>query len=503
MRCVLILCLIATAGARCNPGGQCDSGSAFIQRRSVNKRMEPVEEKVVSWTAGAFDKCTRSCNGQAAFESRKLSCQSMDGEEQPHDVCQHLPKPALHRPCSCTLSLCGAKCEDVEVANLNVDPDGQFECLGCYPLSDAEKSLDDVMDDTCIHHNTDEPCNGGLPFFRMKSNSVTVGTCYAFCLGNGLDLFGLTAGGECRCGASRLNKAVWRDAKPRPGLELPKPRGSCTMEEQCPLRVYRWLGPFASGGVPEHLQAENEEQNIYIQSVARGKQVLQEEDTDHSVLENEDGQLEGALAEPEALLQNEAPWDRLCNDNPGCNAGKPWTDRVSAAPEGVVDRWEDYVVIPYYFMFEGDSTRREAFRAAAKMWMDQTCIVFKEYPDDTTLTPILKAKSASSGCSATLGKTNSGSTVKMGWCNSITKKGNIAHEIGHAMGAHHTMKRADAGEAYEGHGPHLKVYWENVASSWVNQYTAAEKAYVGSAKDLEGDAQAGLLGPLAANATVR
>lgn len=25
------------------------------------------------------------------------------------------------------------------------------------------------------------------------------------------------------------------------------------------MRVYRWLGPFASGGVPEHLQAENEE----------------------------------------------------------------------------------------------------------------------------------------------------------------------------------------------------------------------------------------------------
>ena len=41
---------------------------------------------------------------------------------------------------------------------------------------------------------------------------------------------------------------------------------------------------------------------------------------------------------------------------------------------------------------------------------------------------IFAVRSASSGCSATLGKTNSGSTVKMGWCNSITKKGNIAHE---------------------------------------------------------------------------
>lgn len=41
---------------------------------------------------------------------------------------------------------------------------------------------------------------------------------------------------------------------PVPGLELPAPLSGCMTEQKCPLRVYRWLGPFVGGGtVPEHL----------------------------------------------------------------------------------------------------------------------------------------------------------------------------------------------------------------------------------------------------------
>ena len=64
-------------------------------------------------------------------------------------------------------------------------------------------------------------------------------------------------GEECRCGASLLNKDVWGAAvggAPRGGLLLPLSKQLPTQEE-CPVRVYRWIGPFVSGGsVPEHLQ---------------------------------------------------------------------------------------------------------------------------------------------------------------------------------------------------------------------------------------------------------
>ena len=84
---------------------------------------------------------------------------------------------------------------------------------------------------------------------------MTPELCFEFCIGAGLDLFGLV-GEECRCGASLLNKDVWQMAAPRTtGLLLPLAKQLPDTEMQCPVRVYRWIGPFVSGGsVPEHLQ---------------------------------------------------------------------------------------------------------------------------------------------------------------------------------------------------------------------------------------------------------
>lgn len=94
-------------------------------------------------------------------------------------------------------------------------------------------------------------------FYRLQANhDMMPELCFEFCIGAGLDLFGLV-GEECRCGASLLNKDVWGAAvggAPRGGLLLPLSKQLPTQEE-CPVRVYRWIGPFVSGGsVPEHLQ---------------------------------------------------------------------------------------------------------------------------------------------------------------------------------------------------------------------------------------------------------
>lgn len=115
---------------------------------------------------------------------------------------------------------------------------------------------------------------GWPALFRMRSNEMSVEECFEFCLSKGLDLFGLVKGAECRCGASRLNSGVWRSADPRPGMELADSDkiGSCATDGACPLRVYRWLGPFVSGGsVPEHLMMPRLEDSVLVDSVVKGR----------------------------------------------------------------------------------------------------------------------------------------------------------------------------------------------------------------------------------------
>ena len=135
----------------------------------------------------------------------------------------------------------------------------------------------DALETTCVDWKEETPCRSGMPFlgavlflffafplqkkylknlprfYRMRMNGMSAEACFQFCIGKGLDLFGVVKGEECRCGASRLNTAVWGESAPRPGLELPAKLSSCDTDQACPLRAYRFVGPFVGGGsVPEH-----------------------------------------------------------------------------------------------------------------------------------------------------------------------------------------------------------------------------------------------------------
>ena len=167
------------------------------------------------------------------------------------------------------------------------------------------------------------------PFFLAH-----LARCFEFCVSQGLDLFALVENDECRCGATRLNAAVW-GANPRPGLMLPAALSDCMTGDTCPMRVYRWLGPFESGGsVGARLLKPNAAATAYVDSVVAGRRLTPAQEEDGIPL---DGDADETADAASALVQGgtgNPMWERPCNDNPGCQAGRPWNRAHNSGTRG-------------------------------------------------------------------------------------------------------------------------------------------------------------------------
>ncbi|CAK9056801.1 Tolloid-like protein 2 (Metalloprotease xolloid) (Xenopus tolloid) [Durusdinium trenchii] len=325
-------------------------------------------------------------------------------------------------------------------------------------------------------------------------------TCFEFCVGAGLDLFALVQGEECRCGASRLNKGVWGEKSAPPGhLQLPAPLSSCLTDQACPVRVYRWLGPFVSGGsVPEHLlmlkhdrSIMNVGNTIYVDSIVHGKRITEEQEEDGKV---PPPPKEAKLHDVEHLKEQavDPRWDRPCGDNPGCQAGRQWKNRNPVAPPGMVAQWEEYVIVPYKFDAGVDDARKEVFRAAAAEWRLHTCVALVE-DDDAALFYILVGIYDLNSCWAHLGSPEPYyyyHQINLGWCKEMAHKGSLIHEIYHSLASLHEQQRADGSQVYYGKGPHLEMFWQNTGK-WASQYDPNVDSYIGSADDGGDDPQIG------------
>jgi len=170
-------------------------------------------------------------------------------------------------------------------------------------------------------------------------------------------------------------------------------------------------------------------------------------------------------------------WQRPAEDS---QAGTRWPNRVPGPGDLQADVWQEYVEIPYRFDSMIDDTRKVNLQKAVAMWRDTTCIKFVEVDlsynaAESVLITIWNENS----CSANLGY---GGTpgVNLGWCKDAAHVGSMAHELAHILGVNHEQKRPDAASNYFGKGPHLIMYWQNVPTDWVSQYTADSKTYTGS-----------------------
>jgi len=90
-----------------------------------------------------------------------------------------------------------------------------------------------------------------------------------------------------------------------------------------------------------------------------------------------------------------------------------------------------------------------------------------------------------------VGYGNQEAPINLGWCNNMIHLGSVVHEIGHVLGLNHPMKRPDATHSYYGHGPYLRIHWQNIPSKAATQYLPDPASYTGSAGDGPGDPHKG------------
>ncbi|OLP97886.1 Astacin-like metalloendopeptidase [Symbiodinium microadriaticum] len=312
----------------------------------------------------------------------------------------------------------------------------------------------------------------------MRSQDLDTSLCQSFCTSKGLDLSGIVGGKECRCGASRLNRAVWMGGDPRPGLLLPsEPMSECRTEhrESCPMRVYRLRGPFPSFGVPPtHLQLSAQDIS-YMDSIVSGgtRDVPKESSPDPD------------LASPSATAPSLVTWDyrppgflRPCDGYGSCGAVPNWRLRSS----NTSGEWEEVAFVHYYFEVNTDQTRKEAFREATATYHRWTCIRFVEVERSFTGAKLGVGNYDSMSCNARAGYSSYWNRFNLGSCMNLNHMGEILHNLGHVLGMLDEQKRPDAARNVWGHGPHLQVFWDNVPTNWRPYiFNPVEDAYTGSA----------------------
>jgi len=509
---VLSLALLPALVGSSPPASDGNDEVLLVQRSVVTKSRDTLDTASTttsrlnpdaSWATGPFGACEMCLKENVKF--RSVWCARYDNNDVlPSSDCDPNFKPAPTKACSCGTGLCVpaksfAACEEPEQKSTIQPGDPAPILVGCFKLSPGDDHTtcgEKEHDLTCEEWPFPGACRSGLPFFRHCDWKLDDYGCAEFCFRQGYDLAGMVHEKECRCGAAAVNENQWRHKDHHHGsgdigrFQFHPDHLERVYEEGfCPLRVYRWGGYYESGGLPhKFIKRRLEGDQQYADSIATGEDTWMR--LDSPMVYRPDGRHKYGK-------RNHGPaYERHCWPEGDCGPANLWDERTPVAPAGVDDVWQDYVIVRYEFDHILDAVRREAWLAAADMWMSGTCIIVVEAEDPLSLRINVSVADEGS-CWAVVGSSRY-SEVNLGWCNSMAYVGNIAHEIGHVLGMVHEQQRPDAQQEYHGHGPFVTVHWQHISDDWKGQYAVfpyedspMTEGYMGSANDGEADPQVG------------
>jgi len=249
-----------------------------------------------SWVAGVWGECMSSCD--PPVKHRDVTCKSpLTGETLAESACGG-QRPIAYMSCSCELEVCrslpGTACGAPEDPMLLGLP--SYVEVGCFQLSVGDPGVTCAgdYDMACLSWGQDTPCKSGLPFFSICSGgpgpAMKAAECFDHCITRGLDMFAVVEGVECRCGASLLSTAVWRQQPPAAGKAFSigaSVQSSNATEGECALQVFRYAGSYDAGYVPLlYVTSANVAVGAYIDSIVAGTVVSpekEEETTDEQL----------------------------------------------------------------------------------------------------------------------------------------------------------------------------------------------------------------------------
>lgn len=516
-RAILLVCAVKRVAGETSSSDQLCKDNVLLQARAVNQKRTVLQEHA-TWVAGPFGDCVERCG--VGHRTREVQCRSLWGASASDLTCAGLHKPPLEELCDCSVTTCKTSkvCVAGDTDSLmvvdsaekspSVDSDSSppFKELGCLvgASSDSEKALDlnsvDLYDESCMRWDKAGPCHGGFPFYRMVANGMSPTLCFAFCASKGLDFFSMSASGVCRCGASAINEGVWHHREPKEHLRLASDKIiQEKAEEACDVRVFRYTGHLDDGSMPIEMIDGTIQDEAYIDSIVSGHKIASEAEEHDPSLEahaNDRG-IRGRhkIALTSRTQDGDQPaWNRPCFPHACGPGGGPWKKRRKTLMMGLQGRWQDYAIVEFYFDPTLSASRKAAFRKAIEVWSSHTCIRFVEAAVEPPPPSLLVDALDPDACYAThigFPGDDAQAAINLGWCDSSRFVGNIIHELGHVLGMNHEQKRPDAVHAYHGHGPHLKVHWENVEDVWIDQYTQDTSSYIGSTHDGHDDPHVG------------
>mmetsp|Transcript_22649 Transcript_22649/g.51791 ORF Transcript_22649/g.51791 Transcript_22649/m.51791 type:complete len:631 (-) Transcript_22649:29-1921(-) len=310
----------------------------------------------------------------------------------------------------------------------HTDPTGRVRLLDTFCANIASMHV--------VNASAANKCRSGLPFFRMKSNALSIDMCFEWCLSMGMDIFGIAGGNECRCTASLENKGVWGDTPVHHSLVVDLEGKPPDGPDCAGLVAARFLG-LENGQTPAALLHVGTKRARYIQSIVHQSTV----NTSHAVLvdETDDGEEDGysLVKDGEGLVNGRCKLGAT-----GCSAlalhpksGHHVEVAVWLQDTESVGRGSEYTALRNHTM--------NAFRIAMRRIEAASCIRFIETQPEAGWDSgewqwgvHVGKKRNDDGCYASTSKHGPGRQVyiNLGWCDTAASTEVMAEKMMHALG---------------------------------------------------------------------